>query len=249
MRAWLGYIALGAFAYVGFLVAGLPAQYVHGLVAPHLGPVHLSGISGTVWSGGARSLQAQDLQLEALTWRLQPTALLRARLEVALSFQTAAGPGELRIGRRLPDTDYVREANFNLPAAQLAALAQLGPVGLDGVLRVRLQEITLHQTTPVAASGAIQWQDAAAGVGQWVTLGDFALRFLESTDAIVAELRDEGGVLDLRGELRLTPDRRYAVNGTVAPRADASDEVVQAVRMIGTPQGDGRFAVSLSGTW
>src|SRR5690606_17348440 len=89
-----------------------------------------------------------------------------------------------------------------------------------------------------------------AGRGAPVPLGDYELTFVEPADrGIAASIRDTGGPLDVAGRLALDEMRRYRIEAAVAPRADASPELVRALDfMAGEPGPDGKRPFELTGS-
>jgi hypothetical protein len=85
-------------------------------------------------------------------------------------------------------------------------------------------------------------------------LGGFALQFAppsappNQSSAIVGQLRDLNGPLSVIGVLQLSPSGSYDLEGSVATRSGASNELIQLLQWLGPPDAQGRRALSLSGT-
>jgi hypothetical protein len=78
-------------AYLGFLLAQLPASLVvrHLPLPPNL--VRLEGVSGTLWSGQAARVQYASESLTQLRWDLDGWSLLRLAPEVSVRFGERSG--------------------------------------------------------------------------------------------------------------------------------------------------------------
>ena len=65
---------------------------------------------------------------------------------------------------------------------------------------------------------------------------------------LVGALSDMGGPLEIAGNVRLSPDRSYLIEGSVAPRPEADKSMTDSLQILGAPDAQGRRPFSLSGT-
>src|SRR5690606_26983266 len=91
-RSW---IALGAGAYLAFVLATFPAGVAYRWFAPP--ELALIGIDGTVWSGRAALGSVAGLALRDVGWRLAPWRLLLA---------SAGGQAEARLADGFVATEF-----------------------------------------------------------------------------------------------------------------------------------------------
>lgn len=229
-----------------FLVLTLPARHVLGWLGG--GQFAAQGIDGTPWRGRVQRLAVRQTALGPVVWQLRPLRLLTGRLEYRLFVQSGAGGGELRAGRALFGAPYVREAQLSLPAADLARQLRLTLVGLGGDFLLDLDTLRLSGGWPGELAGELRWQGARLTQPQRLDLGDLRLRLELRGGDIVGILGDDGGPLELGGELTLTQDRGYRLDALLKPRAAAAPQLRQSLGLLGNPDAQGRYRLQYSGT-
>ena len=66
---------------------------------------------------------------------------------------------------------------------------------------------------------------------------------------MIGQLRDLSGPLAVRGQLRLQPSGAFEINGTVATRPNAGNEIDQALQVfLGPADTQGQRPFSMAGT-
>lgn len=247
--AW---IALGLGAYIAFALSTFPAAAAYRWFAPP--ELKLTGIEGTVWSGRAALASAGDLAMQDLRWRIDALPLVIGR--VVGRARAALGEGFVESEVTLFPGGDIELRNVRM-STSLASLATAAPIGdVRGQLAVTLERVTLRDGWPVEAVGQARLAQLSAptfgpsGQSAPVPLGNYELTFVESADGgIAASIRDTGGPLEVAGRLALDENRRYRLEAGVAPRADASPELVRALDfMAGEPGPDGKRPFELTGS-
>lgn len=248
MKTALRYGVYAAVIYGVFLIATVPA----GLVAGHFrdqlpGGVQLTDVSGSAWSGQARSLVVKGREFRRPEWRLQPTALLGGRVQYHMMFDNGASRAAGAIGRGVTGTLVLRDVTASLVAAEFAPLFNAGALGLNGVIDVALARLDIVDGWIVAADGTIGWQQAGAQAPRPVQLGDISAVLETTGEGVKVTLADGGGPLQGSGVLTLAPDGEYRFTGALAARDPGDASLSQALRMLGNPGPDGKINVSYSG--
>lgn len=247
-------------AYLLFLLAALPVGWAYGLVVPEGLPMRLTGLSGTVWSGGAQALESGAFRLGPIRWAVRWRSLLALRAEVDFEFGPGpgsggggAGHGSSGSGRLGPvGLTSVRMApvQADLRLADLAALTPLIPASVPGRVRVELQRFTLTDAPfPVRdAEGVVELRDLGSGPPLGVNLGDFhmAVETPEAGDLRV-RISDRDGPLKTALTLRLRGDGVYRLHGTLAARNAADANLNALLRFVGRPGPGGLFQVEENG--
>lgn len=263
MPSRLSWLALGFGAYIAFVVATFPAATAYRWLVPEalrvsgIAPdtLRLSGVTGTVWDGAASLASVPGLPLHDLRWDLRGWPLLLGRVS-----------GQVQV--RLPDGFVSVDATAtrravtlkNLRAStSLPVLSTLLPIsGTQGLVSVSLDRLRLVNDFPTAVAGTVRIEKlkvtplvAVAGKGPGlVALGDYEITFKPGGDAAVAAaIRDTGGPLEVNATLTLTKNRAYKLDAKVRPRADASDELVQGLKlMTGAADAKGFREFALNGS-
>lgn len=239
---WL--IVAGVVAYLLFLAAALPARLAFGWFAPQ--GVRAQGVTGTIWSGSASAIAADDLVLGRTSWSMQPLKLLAGRLSV--SFETRYGSGSLQgvvsagLGSRL----RLRNLRGVLPVEALSVVANVEM--FDGTIGIDMQRAVLNRGWPVAASGTIDIADLKLTAPVTEALGSYEISFAGGKGGDVEGVfADIAGPIDAGGTLTLRPDRSWQLAGAAAPGSDASAQLSTALGMLGPLNANGQHEFSLSG--
>jgi len=239
------YPLLGLLAYLFFLVWTLPADRAVAMVRKQLPQLQLSGVTGTAWSGRAAALQYKTQQLSRFQWHLNPFALITGRVEFDFTFDGGGRTGMATLARRLGGALVLSDAQATLPMAEVAPL--LGaPLPLNGLLEAKLDELTAVGGMVQSATGELHWRQAAI-TEPAQKLGDFSAQIVTEDAGIRAQIRDEGGPLQLEGTLRLINDGNYQFNARAAVRDPQQAMLRQVLQAAGRQEPDGRVVLEYSG--
>jgi general secretion pathway protein N len=247
-RPWVALAALGAGAYLVFLVVNLPAAWVgFALERASGGALALGEPGGTAWKGrGALAVRSGTAYapVAGIEWSCNPLSLFTGRLNVAVSSRDM--DTQLRANLSL-GAESVRLQNLeaNVPATLLgSASAAAAFAKPEGSLRVKSDSLEIGKASVRGAASA-EWIDAGLGGMQVPRLGDYRLQITASGDR--ADLR----LTTLRGDLRLTGDgewraarpRVVQLRGTAQVLPERKD-LEPVLRMIGARGGGGAQAFS-----
>jgi general secretion pathway protein N len=246
MRRGLGYTLLGAVAYLVFLAAGTPASQAHALLAPHLGALSTDVLQGTVWSGGARDVQFHGLRLNAVAWEVHPWALALGRVQLDVRFHTAGGKGSARLSGRRDGRIRAEGVDIELPLAEITSLLASLPLRVEGIVRIAASEIEIAEGIETL-QGVVTVENALLHTDRALALGGFAAELRSTGQEILAELRDTGGVLQLRGSARIDAAGRYELDALVRPREGADPQIVQGLQFLGSARPDGGVNLRYAG--
>lgn len=240
------WIALGAGAYLAFVVALFPADAAYRWFAPD--EVRLSGVQGTVWSGRAALGSAGSLGFHNIRWNVRPLSILMARPGGRI--ETSLGDGflqaEIRTGASgITITDATASCS-------LSAFASALPIaGIRGQVSLQLAELVLQDGWPVAASGQLRLGQltvpSLVGGGP-ILLGNYNVT-LTGTDRLQGTFEDQGGPLQVQGSADLTAAGGYEIRGLVQARPEADAALTRGVELLtGEPDDAGMRAFSFTGT-
>ncbi len=236
-------MATGLFLF--FLLLTLPARHVWGWFGA--GQLAVQDVEGTLWQGRIARLVHPTFSTGPLAWRLRPQALLLGRIEYQLFMQSGTGGGELRAGRGLLAGVYVVDAHVTLPAAELAQRLRLKLLSLGGDLQLDLDELRLSDAGVSALQGNMIWRDAQLIQPNALALGHLQMQLGLREGQVVGTLSDQGGPLELTGELLIGADKRYQLNAYLKPRVDADASLREALGLLGAPDAQKRYRLQYSG--
>ncbi len=223
-----------------------PAELAYRVVGERLGPLKLSGLSGSVWSGHARSVSFFDQSLGTLDWQLAAIPLTRREVSLHLALSGGSVTASGQIVRRADALVELHDAAFHLPAMLLAPvldIPSLKPVGeIDGtVARATLQGGWIGE-----AQGSARWVNPGMSGAIEARFGDIQADFSPSGDgAIAGVIRDLGGALAVSGTFQVRAGQLDS-NATLEAR-DNDPQIIETLRYIGEPLAEGRSLLKIHG--
>jgi hypothetical protein len=247
MRRILLISALALLAFVLIVLARFPAAWVAGFL-----PAGYSceALDGTLWNGTCSALTLRHQQLLGdLTWQVHPARLFLGRLAAHVELTQAAdyANGDLEVSA----SGHVDAQNVHASVHLSPALVPQLPGSLRGVVRADLARVQVKSGRLADLRGSIEAHDLAQTGDTRTELGNYALTFNGAAGgaALVGELHDLGGPLDLKGSVRVTADPGFILDGTVAARPSASANLVRQLQMLGAPDAQGRRSFSIANTF
>ena len=240
----------GIAALLASLVALLPARVALGVLGLPAGTA--SGVSGTVWKGSVEHLSLEGIALGPVTWTARPLRLFTGQFAADIEAGLPEGFINGSIGLGLGGTIHVS----NLEAAAPLALLAPGASDAGGQIAARFDRLSFTSGRVSAATGTLKIADMALPIpsgGRQLGPGTYEIAFdtprLEPDEALLGQLHDAGGPLEIAGTVKFTPPRSYELTGTAKPRPDAPAELRDALRMLGPATPDGGHALSLAGSF
>lgn len=219
-RSYVLPIVIAVLAALAVLASALPAS----LIARGLPPnVHAEDFSGSIWHGAAGNVTYGGRNLGAVEWRLDPIGLLRltAKLELHGIHRGVALAAVAAIDR------HGATATGLTGGGPIEDLQDLGvAAGWHGVFHVDIDKLVTDYQAILALHGTVTVTDlAGAQLADGADLGNYVLRVgdaaADAAGAIVGQLSDDGGPVDLKGTVTLTPQQHTGlISGTLRERAD-----------------------------
>ncbi|GGW90783.1 type II secretion system protein N [Alteromonas halophila] len=251
MKSRILWCAGGLAAFLFFLLAYLPAQQVIGRITLPAN-IAISGVSGTLWEGRARTVVANGLTINNTEWQLSPWSLLIGNLSgsikagnirdaSSIAFQ---GPFSLD----LFSMQHVESENFllYLPVDRVLAEVSLPlPVNAGGRFKVSLDSLSFGPACE-SLTGTGDWLNATvAGTQGPIDFGSYNATLRCEGEAIGVEVK-EPNMLGLSMDAVIQPDfSGIRVSGKVKPDDSLPDEVHQAARFFGQPDASGYIPIQL----
>jgi hypothetical protein len=243
-RFMLCLIALLAVAAIA--IATCPASFAWRFVADKAGALRLDGLSGTVWNGHAASASVFGNTLGALDWNLAALPLLHRVATARLHLHGGEATGTGTVEHAADGTLHVTDARIEMPAGMAAPALDIPMLQLLGTLEIDIAQLRTQGAWPTAAQGEIRWRNAAVAGAAQASLGDLQAQFSTAPDGSIAgTAHDLGGPLQLDGTFTITA-AGYDVRARLAAR-DGNAQVLDALRFIGQPQGDGTTLLLIHG--
>ena len=214
---WTGLLAFVVF--VASMLYHLPAAWLWLKVSAYVpATIVLSQVEGRVWQGAAQ-VRWQNVDLGRVVWRLHPWPLLQAKAALSLDWQGLTLAIE---ADRQTLALALQDGQIDLAQLSALPLAQLwGGVPMQG--KVDFSEVALRwpyqQSWLSAWQGRVQMRDVA------IAMFDIEAEQVEWTPVLagdewnIALQAQQAAAWQLRGDVTLFRDRRYALN--LSLQADA----------------------------
>jgi len=239
-------VGAGVAAFLVCLVAMIPASQVASRMPPGAA---LAGVSGTIWSGKARSLAVNGRPFGALAWSCRPWRLLVLQWACGLTLTPPGGSVTGDVSGTFRGVRAAHGLRGRVPIALFEGLAT--PHGWSGDLELDVSEVRFEGRRPASAAGSLVLRGLRAPGGNGQALGDFELVVGEGTvggEALSGRLRDLGGPLHVRGAVELQDDGRYLLSGDAAPGPGAGPAIFDALGFLGPPDSRGRRPFTIEGS-
>ncbi len=244
---WLKWSLLGLLFFVVALLCQLPAALVTDKLTLPRG-VSLEGVSGSLWSGQVRRLQAHGLTFEQLNWQLLPSRLLLGRLAVEVHAKPGVTKLDGVLGMSLGGKAFADDLSLRAPVAPLLAGVRMPvPSQVGGQLSLQLDEANQGQPWCQVLAGEANWRDARVSN----RFGNFELGRIQAVlacdeGAVTAQVKDMPARLGLDLQARLE-EGRYRVSGFAKPAADQPKAIKDVFKLMAKPDGSGRYPLNFQG--
>ena len=248
MKRTIWLVVFGVLVFVGIVIARLPASWV--LPGPKAG-IACSDAAGTVWSGVCTGFTVQNQPVGDLSWELHAARLLSGKVNADIVVTRPAGTARGNVESGFDNKVVARDVVLDLPIGPDLAAA-LGPnlSGLRGKVHAQIAYLLIDSHQAIrAVEGVVEVHDLTDGTRQW---GSYSVTFPPPTAGVpVGQLKDLGtGPLAVEGALKLTASPPgFDVQGLVAARPSAPPELAQDLRVLGSPDAQGRRPFSFESTF
>lgn len=233
-------------AVAAIAIATCPASFAWRFVAGRAGAFTLDGVAGTIWNGHAVNASVFGSPLGTLDWHLHPWPLLRGIVAAQLDLHGGQVTGNGTVERTADGALNFSAATLHLPAEMAAPALDIPMLQLLGQIDIDIAHLRVQGAWPTAAQGEILWRNAAVAGAAQASLGDLQAQFASAADGHIAgTAHDRGGPLQLDGAFTIGAEG-YDVRAKLAAR-DGNPQVLDALRYIGQPQGDGTVLLLIRG--
>jgi len=243
MRSILAATAFLLVVIVFSLIYKLPAKFIYQQFS-EASPVRLSGISGSIWSGQAETIDSGEAIFSGLSWQLSPWALL---------------VGDIDVQCMLNDPAIMIEANITISGEQIDMtgikghidLIELGSrfskqeVLLGGGIDIDIAGLRIENNKLLNIEGSMIWKQAQLFAERNIKLGDFKAEFFSKSGALLTKLSDTGGAVALQSDVMISLQGTYRYDLEVGIRDTSVPGLLDGFSQLGKPDENGK--VSLSG--
>lgn len=226
------------------LVVSCPARVAYRWMVPPA--VQLSGLHGSVWSGGASEAAVNGVYLRDVRWRAKPLALLTGKMRYAIEASPISGSiGGTASFFWLGGTLTLTGIRGSLPLQALEHA--LGMSGIRGTVNVQLDRLLLSDGFPLAVEGFVEIANLHVPAIDRASIGGYRAEFFTQESGVGASIEDTDGVVDLAGSLQLADDRSYQFIAQLAAKPQAPSGVRRQLQFLGSANDRGQHELRLEG--
>lgn len=238
------FIVAGILVFVVVLVVTFPARIAYRWFAPP--DVALTGVTGSIWRGGAAEGLAAGAYLRDIRWRLRPASIFSGQLAFETSSNPGAGNLDAVVGIGFDRVLVLKDVAGDVPLDLVhPALSQNG---VGGNLQIRFAELQILDGKLLAADGTVRIESLFVPALSAAPLGTFKAVVETSADGIAGTVDDEAGIVDIEGTISFHADGSYALLGNVAARPGAPPSIEEQLRFLGSPDARGMRPFRFEGT-
>ena len=241
-------LALGIGAFLLLALFTLPAKAVLSFFQP--AGVTLGGVSGTLWNGRAQAVRSGALHVGSVEWNLDILRLFTGKFGADVKVTRSDGFAQGSIAAAPGGQITLRAFNASLPVSALPPNVVRG--GWTGTLNLKLGQLTLENSWPVAATGTVEVTDLVGPANRPAALGNYRVVFpaegAGTADAVTGTLSDTGGPLAVNGTVQLNKNHSYLVSGLIATRPGAPSDMTRTLEILGEPDTEGRRQFAIEGS-
>ena len=240
--------ALGAGAYLVFLVLATPASFIAARArAAAPGRIEMSEATGSLWSGSARARIAAPgghLIFDRIEWRLAPDRLIAGRIafDIKAAGHGIVGHGQLARGFtrwELRDVEATGEVDSLVPLAPLAATWRP-----EGTIEISTPSLDWNDNDARGDLRA-EWKNAALSISEVRPLGTYRLDAHAEGGPAQLTIATTGGALRITGQGTFTPPSSLKVSGEARAEGAQAKALDPLLDLMGPRRPDGARALEI----
>lgn len=249
MKRIITLVALAAVSYTGFMLAELPAAFVwrH---APKMPGIELEGLSGSLWSGSAQELTINGIELQAVSWDLQPSALLTGKasadVEVGDHFSAVVGQATVTYS---PQGVTIEDLQANASAGWLQQLVPMPvPATAKGNINLVANSLIYEKGLCVELDGHMTWERGriSSPLGD-VKLGKADADLTCKGNTLQGKIRQSSEFLTTDAVFSFNLNGSYSLNGKVSEGEALPETMKDGMQFLGRPDSQGRYPLTFKG--
>lgn len=248
LQSWHWLIVYGLLIYLVFLLIYLPASVAWSMAPKDVKrTVSISNMQGSAWSARADNIVLKGFELGKAEWTVNPFALVIGQLSGKLNVRHALG--QMETGYNLGSDQAIELSNVSGEFSAAILDAAFPPFMLAGSIHSQLESVQIQGRSLLTATGELQWRDASiTGIAD-VSLGNVTFKASPEAKGTKLQVSNEGGVIAISGDIRVTGNGRYRLNLLLSSRDKQNTEVRDILIVLGQGRADaqGRVRFSQSG--
>lgn len=237
------YISLVFVLYLFFLITNLPANIVLSVMNIP-GNIKIMSVSGTVWSGEVRSLKYSGIDLGSVNWELHPLNLLIGELSADVSIVNKKQYFKSEVNYSSSGKIELEETRFLINLSSLQPLTYGMPFSYAGNASGYFPVSSFHKNNYVSINGKLSLSNIEMISPQHQSFGAFSIDFrAEKEGATSGRIKDNGGELNMEGQLTLSKKGQFNIAAKLAAR-EKNSSLEQVISFLGGKDASGRVSLN-----
>jgi len=212
---------------------------------PKNSPVHLSGISGSIWSGHAEQIAFQSLVLKKFDWQLSALGIILGELSVEWSLDDTAAKlqGELSV---TSEKVLLKNTTGHIELVSIAQRLPPQDLVLGGKMSLDVAQLEITQEKISNAVGTINWQRAEFFSPENIVLGEFNADLGHEAGRLLMKIKDKDAAVAVKGNIQISVNGRFDYFIQAAVRDTSAPGLLEAFNQLG--QTDENGSITLQGS-
>ena len=246
LQRWHWLIAYGLLIYLLFLVINLPASFVWSMAPKDIKRgINVTNIQGSAWSARADNIVIKNFELGKAEWTVNPFTLTLGKLGGNINIRHALG--QMQSGYNLSSDQLLVLSDVNSEFSAAILDETFPPFTLTGSIHSQLESVQIQGRSLFAATGDLQWRNASiTGVAD-VSLGNVSFKASPEAKGTKLQVTNEGGVIAISGDIRVTANGRYRLNLLLSSRDKQNTDLKNMLAILGRADAQGRIRFSQAG--
>ena len=246
LQSWQWLVVYGISIYLLFLVINLPVGVVLSAIPNDIQRnVNISNLHGSAWSAGADKIVLSSFELGKTEWTLNPFLLFIGKLGGHINVRNALGQAES--GYSINSDQLIELSDLNGEFSAAIFDPAIRPFMLTGVINSQLESLQFQSKVLLEATGTVQWRNASITGVQDVSLGNLTLKASPEAKGTRLQVTNEGGLIEVSGDIRLAGNGRYNLNLLLSSRDNRNTDLKSMLAVIGKADAQGRVRFTQAG--
>lgn len=242
------YLLTALTAYIALIIYLAPANPILHLLTKDNNNIVISSVTGSIWSGNAKSIRVNRHEITDIHWSFTPWRLLTAEISFEINglYHNQAISSSLSL---TPTGNYLARNFTSTMSAYTVGKRFDIPVGeLDGDLIINIEKASWSAGAVPKIAGEILWQKAAYIVAEKADLGDVTLFFDEDDSSpLTAAISNIAGHLSINGNIEVDDKGHYELSISLNPTNTASRNLRNSLKLVARPTSNGNFEINNAG--
>lgn len=237
----LGIVSFGAAA-----LWKMPANFAY-QYAPH-SHLQAQGISGTIWNGEAKQITLKKIQLDNVSWTIDP---IKSLMSLGLKSQLQIQDPNLSVnglaGINFSQTISLENTQIKATSAFISKFQKLARI--KGDIKANITQLELVKNQLPLLDATVQWKQGELTAPIRISpAGDYSILVTPNDNGLNAKITSDQAPLILSGDVNISTDWKYTTNIKIKASTAANKGIMNMLKMVvGKLERDGSAIIKQQG--